>query len=149
MRFSSRSTPNKSQAKVRKAAAVVELAICLPVIVFIILAGIDVTTLVRNRQAIVEVTHETARVIATNEVNEDQCRQFAIDLLDQKNFSVPTIDFDPAPSTDLPRGTPVTVAISVPVDANCTLISHLFPSLTLDARATVSREIGDLQHEED
>ncbi len=135
---------NQTQSKARQGAAVVEFAICLPVILFIVFAGMDVTTVLRAKQVVVETTHETARVVATNEVNEDQCRQFAIDLLSQKDLTGSTVDFDPVPSVGMPRGTPITVTISVPVAGNCTVISRLFTSLAVESQSTVSREIGDL-----
>lgn len=128
----------------RKGAATVEFAICLPLIVLIIVAGLDVHRILRLKQDVVEVTHETARVTATNEVDEHQARQFALDLLKQKNLANPTVAFDPVPSSDLPRGTPITVSISIPVAGNRTLISRLFTSHFLVSRSTVSREIGDI-----
>jgi TadE-like protein len=127
----------------RRGAALVELAICLPIVVFILFAGMDVTTLLRMNQAIVETTHETARILATNEVNEAQCRQFATDLLTGKNLSNATVQFDPVPTPDMPRGTPISISITVPVTGNCTLISQLYSSLTLRSQSTVTREIGD------
>jgi Flp pilus assembly protein TadG len=132
----------------RDGAAVVEFAMCLPVIVFIIFAGMDVTTLIRAKQAVVETTHETARIVAANEASEAQCRQFAVAALARKNYSKATIDFSPALSATMLRGTPITISISIPVAGNCPLLSHLYGSLTLDAQSTVSREIGDFSLEQ-
>lgn len=120
------------------------MAICLPIVVVIVLAGMDVATLVRTNQDVVEITHETARVIATNAASEDQCRQIATELAQKKNLSSPVVTIIPPPSPSQKRGTPITVSVTVPVDSNCTLFMHLFTSLSLDSSSTVCREIGDL-----
>jgi hypothetical protein len=133
------------QTPTRQGAAVVEFAICLPVIVFLVFVAIDITNLLCGRQRVVEALHETARVVATNDLSEAQARQFAIDLLRQEGLSNATITFHPAPSAGLRRGTPISVSLTIPIDGNCTMVSHLFLSLSLSARATVSREIGDLR----
>ena len=126
----------------RKGAAVVEFAICFPVVAAIIVAGMDITQVLRAKQAVVEATHETARVVATNEADEHQCRQLAIDMLALKDLSGATVTFAPPPSPQLERGTPITVSVSIPIDGNCTLITQYFTSLTLDSQSTVSRELG-------
>lgn len=128
----------------RRGAAVVEFAICFPVVALVIIAAMDFTQVLRAKQAVVEVTHETARVVATNEADEDQFRQLAIDMLALKELSSATVTFDPPPSPQTERGTPIAVSISVPIDGNCTLITHYFTSLTLESQSIVSRELGDL-----
>lgn len=128
----------------QRGTAVVELAICLPIIVLIIVAGLDVHRVLRVKQDLVEVTHETARVIATNELTETEGRQFALRLVEQNSLSNPTVLIEPAPSPDMPRGTPITVSVSIPVDGNLTMMTQLFFSRSLVARSTVIRELGEL-----
>ena len=127
----------------RKGAAVVEFAICFPIVAAIIVAGMDITQVLRAKQAVVEATHETARVVATNEADEHQFRKFATDLLALKDLSGATVTVDPPPSPKLDRVTPITVSVSIPIDSNCTLIPHYFAPLTLNSQSTVSREFGD------
>lgn len=92
---------------------------------------------------LVEVTHETARVISTNDVDENQCRLFATELLQKNGLSDATIVFDPSPSSSLRRGSRVSVSISVPISGNVTTFSRFFGNVTLAADSTVNREVGE------
>jgi len=103
----------------------------------------DVLNVVRAKQALVEVTHETARVISTNEVDENQCRLFATELLQKNGLSEATIVLDPSPSSSLRRGSRISVSISIPISGNVTTISQLFRNVILAADSTVNREIGE------
>lgn len=125
----------------------VEFAVCLPVLSFIILASMETVGVIRAAQGVVEATHETARMVAATEIDAIQAQKFATDMLKLRKLEGAHISFRPPPSPDIPRGTPVTVTISVPVSGNCTIISGLFADRTLGATSTISRELGSRSHQ--
>ncbi len=132
-----------SHARLRRGAAVVEFAVCLPVVAMIILMCMDSVQVVRTKQALVETVHEMSRVLAVSDVDRQEAERIGHELLEKKGISGATLSFEPIPSADLPRGTTLFVEISAPVAGNCTLISGLFSSRSLEANSTVSREVGD------
>lgn len=126
----------------RRGAAVVELAVCLPILLLVILCGMDAVQVIRTKQAAIEAVHETARIVAINAVDEQGARNTADKLLRAKGLRNASVEFSPPPSLSMSRGTPMSIRLSVPVEDNCTPMLKLFANQTVEARTTVVRELG-------
>lgn len=126
----------------RRGAAVVEFAVCLPVITVLVLGVIDLVSVIRTNQAVVEATHEVARVFAATEVDAKRAEDFVQQVFASKGLHEPRLSILPQPSPTMVRGTPMLVRVEVPAGLNSTNISGLFRGKTLNAECMVSRELG-------
>jgi hypothetical protein len=120
----------------------VELAVCLPVLTLLFMATFDMIDVMRSNQALVEATHELARVFAATDSDATRVNLFLSRVLTQKQLHQAQLTVDPPSSHLLARGTPITVQLSIPVTANCLNITGLFTGRTLSTSSTVSRELG-------
>jgi len=105
----------------RKAAAVVELAICLPVIVLVVLGTIESANMLFLRQALVQSAYESAKIAVHRDGTNAAARLAAEQVAAGRRIQNLTIQFSPGDVASVPRGRPVTVTVSAPGDENCLL----------------------------
>ena len=61
----------------RHGATIVEFAVCFPPFSFVLLACMETVGVIRANQALVETAHETARMVATTEIDTENAHGFA------------------------------------------------------------------------
>ena len=93
--------------------ASVELAICLPVIVIIVLGALSASSMIFMRQAVVQSAYETIKEAIRTDGTVASALQRGNDVLNFRNITPTSIVFDPADPQSVPRGTPVTVTLSL------------------------------------
>lgn len=118
----------------RRAAALVEFAICLPVLVLVILGSIEAATAVFVRQGLTVAAYEGIREAIRIDGNLSTARGRAQAVLDQRSIKGAKISFQPANPMTLPRGEIVTLRVESTLGAN----SPFFGSVLQNRRILVS-----------
>lgn len=131
---------NRKRQKSRMGAATIELAVCIPVMALIVFASLSGSRMLFLRQACVQAAYETAK----EGVKANGSEAFALErgnaVLEFRNVSGHTISFDPSNVEDLPRGTPVTVTVTIPSEGNTLFAFGPFAETNLEATATFLKE---------
>lgn len=99
-------------------AAVVELAICLPFLTFIVFGSIEVANSVYLKQTITAAAFEVAQVVTGDGGTEAAARLRGEEMLAACSVKDYTITISPAAGPNTPPGRPVTVTIEAAADAN-------------------------------
>jgi Flp pilus assembly protein TadG len=126
--------------KVRRGAALVELAICLPVITLIIFGAIEAAGMVFLKQALVQTAYEGVKVAARRDGTESAARSAAASVTQGRNLDGVQITFDPRDVENTPRGTKIRVQVSAPADDNSLINFGFFRGRQLSVEAVMLKE---------
>ncbi len=124
----------------RVGAALVELAVCLPIIVMIVMATIECSSLLFCKQAMVQSAYEAAMVATKSDGTTVKAVDAAQRVAQGRRISGIGITFNPPNIDRVPSGTIITVSATAPSAANRLLTSGIFTSPTVSARAVMVRE---------
>ncbi|MEZ6116531.1 MAG: pilus assembly protein [Pirellulaceae bacterium] len=131
--------PRNQLKQKRKAAALVELAVCLPAIVALTFGTIEATTMMFLKQSLAITAYEGVRVaikkgsLATDV--ESTCNQ----ILTSRRIQNSTITIEPASLTGVSPGEEVMVRISAPVQDNSVMQLRFFTG-NISAEVRMVRE---------
>ena len=124
----------------RCGVAVVELAICLPVLVLILLATIDACVMLQLQQNVAITAYEGARIGiipgAENATLQLQCEM----LLDDRNISNYTITTSPADLSTLSEGDLLTVTVTANCVENTVVGGVFFENKTISESVVMKAE---------
>jgi hypothetical protein len=124
----------------RHAAAVAELAICLPLLVLLVFASLEACSMIFLEHGLSITSYEGVRAgISYDGTNADvmtRCNE----IIDQRSIEDATVSTNPANVANVPRGQPITVTVSAPCDANMIVPPWFFGGKTLTARTTMVKE---------
>lgn len=126
--------------KYRRGAAIVELAICIPIIALIVYGSIEASSLVFLRQAMVQASYEGIKVAADPDATTENARNAAMQVADARGFEGVTVAFEPSNIEDLERGTIITITVTAPGNANTAFPFEMFNNRTVSASATMVKE---------
>lgn len=124
----------------RNGSAVIELAVCLPVITLLVLASLEGANMLFLRQAVVQSAYETARSAAKSTGSQAGATTLGTQVLAARRIVSPTITFDPVNVDSLDPGSVFTVNVAVPGDSRSITGIGPFNGLTIDAQATMLKE---------
>ena len=127
-------------ARWRTGGAVVELAICLPLIILLVFAALEGANMLFLRQAAVQACYEAAKEAAKSNGSEANARQLAQQILDARRATNATIRFTPANTDNLPEGRPFTVSVEVPGASRSITGIGPFQGIIVSADATMQKE---------
>ena len=107
----------------RKGGAVTESALCLPLILIIISATIELTTTIYMKESLTLAAYEGARVAVTRGATDTQVRQRVTEVLEQRRITVAGSDpldaIKVAPSAeDADILDPITITVVAPTAGN-------------------------------
>ena len=132
---------NRKRGRVqRKAAAVVELAVCLPVIALLAIGSMEAASMIFLRQALVQSAYETVKEVSKTNGTEELALQRGREVLQFRNIEDETFTFDPPISDANDRGTPITVTVSAPGNSNSVLPFGPFRDRNVSVSATMIQE---------
>ena len=130
----------KKTNKNRRGAAIVELAICIPIIALIVYGSIEASSFVFLRQAMVQASYEGIKVAADPDATTENARNAAMQVADARGFEDVTVEFEPSNIEDLERGTVITIIVSAPGNANTAFPFEMFNNRSVSASATMVKE---------
>lgn len=124
----------------RTGAAVVELAVCLPVFLLLIFSVIEVGDMLFLKQSIYTAAYEGTRVAIrdTSKLAEVNSRCNAI--LTARGVKSGTVTVQPANFETAPRGTIVSVLVTAPCGSNSVLQNWFFRGKSLVAQPVMVKE---------
>jgi Flp pilus assembly protein TadG len=135
-----RQWPRRARTRTRRGAVIVELALVLPLIVFLVLATIDATTMVFLNHTLTIAAYEGTRVAIQPDGTTAAATAQTNSVLTARAVAGTSVSVNPADVQSVSPGTPITVTASATCDAN-TLIPTLFYSgKTLTATCTMVKE---------
>lgn len=130
----------RSLRHIKRGTAVVELAVCLPVIVLLVFASLEGANMLFLRQAVVQSAYETAKSVAKTNGVQSRAVTLGEQVLSSRGIVSPTITFNPNNVQALAAGTPFTVSVSVPGDSRSITGFGPFNGLTIRAQAAMIKE---------
>jgi Flp pilus assembly protein TadG len=102
----------------RRGVAVVELAVCLPVLLILVVGAIEGSNFIFLKQAVTVAAYESAQVVTRANGKKANAEQRANQILAARSIDQSTIVFSPANPESAARGQLVTVSVTAPVSAN-------------------------------
>lgn len=130
----------KAAGKRRTGAAVVEFAVCLPVILLIVLGSIEAASMLFLRQALVQSAYEGAKVAARNDGNITDATTAVENVAAGRRLKSMAVTFAPADIEAVPQGEIIRVTVSAPGDANSFIPFGPFKNRTVAAQAVMVKE---------
>ena len=119
--------------------AVVELAVCLPAIVLLVLGSIEACSMVFVKQGLHIAAYEGIRrgirYDATEQLVRDRCEQ----ILNERQIKGATIELTPSQPDTLERGSELKLRVTVPVRDNSLMRLRFFDG-QLQAEVTMVKE---------
>ncbi|MGI9428378.1 MAG: TadE/TadG family type IV pilus assembly protein [Bythopirellula sp.] len=106
------------RSSLRRALAAVELAVCLPVLVLLMLGAIESSNMIFLRQALVQSAYEAAKLSARPDATAAEAVTRGADVLNARNISGHTVTLSPSNTESLLRGTDIVATTTAPMDAN-------------------------------
>jgi hypothetical protein len=124
----------------RRGAAAVELAICLPLFVLVLVGSIETCSFIYLHESLTVASYETARMATKPGAKEKKLIENATRILRCRGIDTATINIEPADLDALPAGETVCVSISVPASGKSMLPSPLFGDREITSSITFVRE---------
>jgi uncharacterized protein (UPF0333 family) len=113
-----RSPSYKRRKSQRKGAAVVEFAVCIPVIMVIVFGAIEAASLLFLRQALIQSAYEGVKVAVKANAENGDAVAAAEAVAAGRRIENLTIIFDPEDITSASKGEMIRVRVSAPGDSN-------------------------------
>ncbi len=132
--------PYRAKRRDRQGAAVVEFAVCLPVLMLLILGSIEATSAVFLKQALTTSAYEGVRAAIRSGSTTAQATQRANDVLSVRQVRNATVTFVPANVAAAARGQRITVEVSAPVSSNSPFIGRVIADQVVRVRSVMVKE---------
>ncbi|MCY2993642.1 MAG: pilus assembly protein [Planctomycetota bacterium] len=124
----------------RSGAAVVEFAVCLPVIMVIVLAAIEACSMIFLRQALQATAYEAVRCAVEPARTSQEILDCADGMLSERKVQQGTVQLDPSNPAEATAGSPVTVTVTAPLDSNRLMPPWFFGSRNVTAKCVMLKE---------
>ena len=124
----------------RKGAAVVEFAVCLPLLLLIMLGSIEAANMLFLRQALVQASYEGAKAAVKADSDNAAVTLVANQVADGRRLEGFTVETIPADVSTVPQGELIRVRTSAPVDSNSFISGSVIRIVNLDAEAVMVKE---------
>jgi Flp pilus assembly protein TadG len=124
----------------RKAAAVVELALILPVMLLVVMGVLVIAQLIYFRKSLVIAAAEGVRLAAERTVQADDVEARVSAILTARRIDNVQVDVSPAELMSLTPGSRVTVRVAAPFEAFGMSFLGLNPGMTPAVEASILRE---------
>jgi len=122
---------DRSRRGVRRGVATVELAVCLPVLLTLVVGAIEGSNFIFLKQAVTVAAYESAHVVTRSGGTTAEAQLRAEQILAARSIDSATITFSPANPEAAARGELVTVSVSAPAAANSIGLDWFFEDQTV------------------
>jgi Flp pilus assembly protein TadG len=126
--------------KNRRGAAVVEFAVCLPVIVLLILGSIEATSAIFLRQALTTSAYEGIREATRTGSTTADATSRAQNVLNARSVRGATIQFTPNNVETTPRGDIITIEVAARFSANSPFMGRVIADRNSTVRTVMVKE---------
>ena len=124
----------------RKGAAIVEFAVCLPLILFITLGSIEAASMLFLKQALVQSAYEGVKIAVRNDGNTSDAIAAIETVAAGRRIDDMQITISPADVSTVAQGEIVRVRITAPGDANSLIPFGPFKGQIVAAEAVMVKE---------
>lgn len=124
----------------RKGAASVEFAVCMPVVLLLVLGSIEATSMIFLKQALQAATHEGTRQAVLSTTTNQQVRNQVTNILSARGIEGFQIEFPNGSPEGLGRGAIVTVRVTAPSSRNSPLAGKFIRNRNLVVSTTMLKE---------
>ena len=135
-----KSTPTRSRQACRNGAAVVELAITLPVFVLILFGTIETTKMIFLQQSLEICAYQGARIALIPSSTTAKVNSACATILADRNVNSASVNVSPTNYSSMPYGTLIRVRVSAPCSANSPFSPWFYGGRTLTAEVTLMKE---------
>ncbi len=130
----------RSNGLLRRGAAVVEFAVCLPLIVLIVFGGIEAASMLFLRQTLVQAAYEGVKTGAKVNGTAARATDSANAVCDGRNLQNVTVTINPSDLSTLERGEIIEITVSAPGDENSVFPFGPFAGKDVVATAVMVKE---------
>ena len=136
-------TRNKNawrRREAQKGAALVELAVCLPVIILIVFGAIESASMIFLKQTLVQTAYESIKVAAKNGATNAQANAAGQQVLAGRNLDGVQIRFEPSDIESVNRGALLRVFVDAPTGSNSPISFGFFSGRRIRVQAAMLKE---------
>lgn len=126
--------------KKRRAAALVEFAVCLPVIMLLILGSMETTSAIFVRQALTTSAYEGIREAIRTKASTADAVAKAQAVLTSRQIKSSTIRVTPSEVKTAARGSILTIEVSAPYAANSPFFGNVIADRVTTVRTVMVKE---------
>lgn len=130
----------RPQQRLRCGAAVVEFAVCLPVLMLLILGSIEATSAVFLKQAITTAAYEGIREAIRPGSDAATSISRAVDVLNVRQIRNFTVSFTPVDIRNAARGQRITAVVTAQLSANSPFMGRVIADRTISVRSVMIKE---------
>ncbi len=120
--------------------AVVEFAVCLPMLMVLMLGSIEATSAIFLKQSLVAAAYEGVREAAKLRGTTASTQSYATNVLNARQVRSFSVVLNPPNPATVARGERVTIEVSAPISANSPFIGKVIQDRQLVARAVMIKE---------
>lgn len=134
------STYHSKRPNRRSGAALVEFAVCLPVLMILILGSIEATSTIFIKQALTTSAYEGIREAVRLNSNTAKATNRAQDVLTARQIRSSSIRFTPSNVESAARGSELAIEVSAPCNANSTFFGNVIANGITTVRMVMVKE---------
>jgi Flp pilus assembly protein TadG len=124
----------------RNGAALVEFAVCLPVLMIMILGSMEASSAIFVKQALTTSAYEGIREAMRTGSTTSVATARAQDVLTARRIRNSTIQFTPSSIESAARGSNIIIEVSAPYAANSPFFGNVIPDRVTSVRTVMVKE---------
>ena len=122
-----------SRQPARRGVATVELAICLPMLMLLVVGAIESSNMIFLQQAVTVAAYESVHVVSRGGGTIPQAQTRADQILGARAIGESTVSYSPTNADKAPRGEVIAVTVTAPVASNAIGLGWFFDGQTVSA----------------
>ncbi|MEL6105168.1 MAG: TadE family protein [Planctomycetota bacterium] len=126
--------------KRRRGAAVVEFAVCVPIVVLLVFGSIEASSFIFLKQSLHVSCYEAIREASSSQGTNATARVMAENILDSRGVNDYTISFPNGESADILRGEQIVCEVTAPTQSNSPLAGQFIANRDLTTRVLMVKE---------
>lgn len=131
---------DRSFGRLRKGAAAVEAAFCIPILIILMFGTLETCSGIFLTESLKIVAYEGARVGVRRGANIEQVRDRCADILSARKVNGGTVTITPEDFNTLDALEPITVTVTAPYQGNSSFVFRFFKDLSSNASVSMMRE---------
>jgi Flp pilus assembly protein TadG len=131
-------TPTRRPDRIRKGIAAVELAVCLPVLMILVMGTLETTNLMSLRQRLMTVAYEAARKASAPAQTSADGVAAGTTVLTARGISGGSVTISPTVTATTATGTEVAATVVAPFSSNSYMKPFVLGGIVTDVTVTVT-----------